>query len=130
MLRSRRRAAGARMIVSRALPGTKLVSVLVGSAETRLDEGLERDGLGVDAGQDSSRSPTEAAARAAVIVGNGLARSPSGLVGSVTKDAGPTKTPWTLFGLKTANLMTMSPPAGVLPAMSRMALPPLPTRVS
>ena len=54
------------MIVSRASPGDRrLVSVLDGSAETRLHERLQRDVLGVDAGQDLEPSPTAAAARAA-----------------------------------------------------------------
>ena len=42
----------------------------------------------------------------------------------MTKLEFPTNTPVMLLGLKTANWTTMSPPAGVLPAMSRMALPP------
>ena len=45
--------------------------------------------------------------------------------------APPTKTPVTLLGSKTAKVMTTSPLAGKLPAMSRMPLPPeCPTRVS
>ena len=80
--------------------------------------------------ETSIRSPTAAAARAAVIVGNGLARSPAGCVGSVMKFDAPTNRPVTLLGLKTAKVETTLPPAGVLPAMSRIALVPVPSRVS
>ena len=71
---------GARMTVSRALPGTKLESVLETSAETRLTKGTSVTFSVYKPGRISSRSPTLAAlARAALIVGNGFGgRPPAG----------------------------------------------------
>ena len=47
------------------------------------------------------------------------------------EDAGPTNTPCDVVGIEDGELVTtMSPLAGVLPAMSRMALAPVPRSVS
>ena len=96
--------AGARMIV---FEGVARHEAGVGARRVgrdQTDEGLESDLLGIDARQNlqplADRRGSEGGADRRERVG---AVALTGLVGSVTNDAGPTNTPVTLLGLKTAN---------------------------